>query len=91
MARHCSTILCAAVAALVALGLIMLTSTGTWVRGMDDPYHFLTRQALFVGIGLAAAFGASLLPVEQYRKYAPWLFVAACVLLVCCFVPGVNV
>ena len=91
MTRHCSTILCAAVAALVALGLIMLTSTGTWVRGVDDPYHFLTRQALFVGIGLAAAIGASLVPAEQSRKYAPWLFAAACVLLVCCFVPGVKV
>ena len=58
MTRHCSTILCAAVAALVALGLIMLTSTGTWVRGVEAPYHFLTRQAIFVLVGLFAAGAA---------------------------------
>lgn len=91
MARHCSTILCAAVAALVALGLIMLTSTGTWVRGVEAPYHFLTRQALFVGIGLIAAVMASRWPVERFRKFAPWMFAGACALLVCCYVPGIKV
>jgi cell division protein FtsW len=91
MARHCSTILCAAVAALVALGLIMLTSTGTWVRGVDNPYHFLTRQSLFVAIGLVAAIVAARWPVEQYRKLAPWMFAGACLLLVFCFLPGIKV
>ncbi len=91
MTRHCSTILCAAVAALVALGLIMLTSTGTWVRGVEAPYHFLTRQAAFVGVGLCAAIAATYWPAERFRKLAPWLFLGACVLLACCFVPGIKV
>lgn len=91
MARHCSTILCAAVAALVALGLIMLTSTGTWVRGVEAPYHFLTKQALFVGIGLGAAIVASRWPLEHYRRFAPWMFAGACLLLIFCFVPGIKV
>lgn len=91
MTRHCSTILCAAVAALVALGLIMLTSTGAWVKGMEAPYHFLTRQTLFVVAGLIAAILAARLPVEKFRRLAPWMFVVACVLLILCFVPGVRV
>jgi len=91
MARHCSTLLCAAVAALVALGLTMLTSTGTWVRGVEAPYHFLTHQATFVGIGLVAALVVARVPVERYRKYAPWLFAGACLLLACCFLPGIKV
>ena len=91
MTRHCSTILCAAVAALVALGLIMLTSTGAWVKGVEAPYHFLTRQTLFVVTGLIAAILAARLPVEKFRRLAPWMFVVACVLLILCFVPGVRV
>ena len=91
MTRHCSTILCIAVAALVALGLIMLASTSAWVRGVEEPYHFLSRQTLMVMVGLGAAIGAAWCPVEKLRKFAPLMFVAACVMLALCYVPGVGV
>ena len=89
MTRHCSTILCAAVAALVALGLIMLASTSAWVKGMEAPYHFLSRQTIMVVVGLVAAVFAARWPVENFRKLAPWMFVGACLLLALCYVPGV--
>ena len=89
MARHCSTILCIAVAALVALGLIMLASTSAWVKGMEAPYHFLSRQTMMVVVGLFAAIFAARWPVENFRKLAPWMFLGACVLLILCYVPGV--
>ncbi len=88
MTRHCSIILCTAVAALVALGLIMLTSTGAWVKDFG-PYHFVSRQAMMVGLGLIAAVIAARFPLEILRRLAPWLLVGACVLLVLCFVPGI--
>jgi cell division protein FtsW len=90
MARHCSTILCAAVAALVALGLIMLTSTGAWVKGVG-PYYFLTHQAAMVGVGLVFALFAARLNAEYLRKLAPLMFIVICVLLVFCYIPGLNV
>lgn len=88
MTRHCSIILCAAVAALVALGLIMLTSTGAWVKGFGT-YHFLTRQSIYVIVGLVGAFVAGRVPLEFFRRVSPWMLVGACVLLVLCFVPGI--
>ncbi len=88
MTRHCSIILCSAVAALVALGLIMLTSTGAWVAGFS-PYHFVSRQAMMVGLGLVAAVIAARFPLEILRKCAPWMLLVACVLLALCFVPGI--
>jgi cell division protein FtsW len=91
MARHCSTILCIAVAALVALGLIMLASTSAWVKGVEDPYHFLTRQTVMVIIGLVTAVFLVKFPVEKLRSLAPWMFIIACVLLALCFVPGIGV
>lgn len=90
MTRHCSIILCAAVAALTALGLIMLTSTGAWVPGFGQ-YHFLSRQSMMVGIGLMGAVAAALFPVENLRKFAPVMFVAICVMLALCYVPGIGV
>ena len=91
MARHCSTILCAAVAALVALGLIMLASTSAWVKGVEAPYHFLHRQTIMVIIGVAAGVTMALWPPDHFRKLAPWLYGLACVLLALCFVPGIGV
>lgn len=88
IARHFSIILCFAVGALVALGLIMLTSTGAWVKGFGE-YHFLTRQSIMVLVGLFAAVMAARFPLEMVRKLAPWMFVGACILLVLCFVPGI--
>jgi len=90
MTRHCSIILCAAVAALVALGLIMLTSTGAWVRGFDE-HHFLGRQAMMVGIGLVCALAAARFPIEFLRKIAFGLLALACILLGLCYVPGIGV
>ena len=91
MARHCSTFLCAAVVLLVALGLIMLASTSAWVKGVEDPYHFLQRQAIMVMVGLVAALVASKLPMEFYRKLAPAMFIGICILLALCFVPGIGI
>ena len=88
MTRHCSVILCTAVAFLVALGLIMLTSTGAWVKGFG-PYHFVSRQAAMAVIGLIAAICATRFPLEILWKFAPWMLVAACVMLALCFVPGI--
>lgn len=91
MSRYCSTLLCAAVATLIAIGLTMLTSTSAWVRGVEDPYHFLTRQAIMVGIGLVLAIVAARFPLEKVRKLAPWLFGATCLMLGLCYVPGIGV
>lgn len=88
MTRHCSVLLCTAVAALVALGLIMLTSTGAWVRGFSQ-YHFISRQAIMVCVGLVAAVGAARFPLDWFRKLSPWLLLGSCILLVLCFVPGI--
>ena len=91
MVRHSSTILCAAVAFLVALGLIMMASTSAWVKGVEEPYYFLTRQAIMMGVGLIAAFAASKFPLEFYRKLTPVMFIAICILLALCFVPGIGI
>jgi len=91
MARHCSIILCAAVALLVGLGLVMLASTSAWVSGIENPYHFLSRQATYAVFGLMVAVVAAMLPVERFRKLAPWMLGVTCILLILCYVPGIGI
>jgi cell division protein FtsW len=91
MLRLAPILLCVATVALVVLGLIMMQSTSVWVRGIEDPYFFVRKQAVAAGIGLAVAIGAVWLSPALLRNYALWGWVGACVLLCLCFVPGIGV
>jgi len=91
MLRHASIFLCLAVAALVALGLVMLASTSVWVKGIDESYLFVRKQTIMVVIGLVLAIAAAFVPGEWLRKMAPWMWIGSLGLLVLCFVPGIGV
>lgn len=91
MLRHSSTLLIIAVALLCGLGLVMLASTGVWVRGLEEPYHFVIRQSMMVVLGIGAAVFMAKMPIEVIRKALPIAYIAICVALALCFVPAVNV
>lgn len=91
MLRHCSTLLIIAVALLCGLGLVMLASTGVWVRGLDEPYHFVIKQSMMVAIGLGAAFFMAKMPMDWIRKSLPFAYIAICAALALCFVPSVGI
>jgi len=90
MTRYSSLILCTAVAALVALGLIMLTSTSVWVKGVEEPYLFLRKQSIMVAVGLVAALACANFPTDWLRRFYPWMLGITCILLILCYVPGVS-
>src|SRR5690606_21256500 len=91
VARHASVFLCLAVAALLALGLVMLASTGAWVHNVSDPYHFFSRQAWMAGLGVIGAVFLARLDPKWMRKTWPWMVLVTCVLLALCYVPGVGI
>ncbi|MEP4076731.1 FtsW/RodA/SpoVE family cell cycle protein [Haloferula sp.] len=90
MARYCNIALCTAVAALVAIGLVMLASTSAWVRGVEEPYYFFWRQAWMAGLGVLAAFGLARLDPKHLRQWWPWILLVSCILLTLCYVPGIS-
>jgi len=85
------------VIALLALGLVMVYSTS--IALPDDPrtarvaptHHYLMVRHAF---GLLIALGASLavvqVPLRLWERWAPWLFVAALVLLVLVLIPHIG-
>jgi cell division protein FtsW len=81
--------------ALVALGLVMVYSASVALPDSPRfaryaPTHFLTRQILFIVLGLLAAVITVQLPVSVWEKWAPWLFVTALLLLLVVLVPHVG-
>lgn len=88
MHRSASIILCTAVAALVVLGLVMLTSTSAWVKNVEYEYKLLVRQGVMVVVGLIGACVASRVNPMWMRKAWPVALAVTCVLLALCFVPG---
>lgn len=60
------------------------------MRNIEDPYHFVTRQAVMVGLGLAAGYVMARTPPEVLRRFIIPAFVCVCIALALCFVPGIS-
>jgi cell division protein FtsW len=91
MSRHASIFLCAAVAGLLTLGLIMLTSTGAWApENKIHPYGSSSKQAWMSVAGVVFAVGCCMLDPKWLRKFWPWLLGVTCVFLIMCFLPVVG-
>ena len=80
---------------LAAGGLVMVYSASIEIAASsrytsDNSAYFLVRQAIFLGVALFAATLVFLVPVRQWQKAAPWLFVGGVLLLVLVLVPGIG-
>lgn len=84
-------LLVASVVALTSLGVVMLTSTGAYAaEAKGDPSFFLNRQLLWLTVGAGACIAAAIVDYRKLDRYHWVLYVAALILLACCFVPGVG-
>ncbi|MFZ9919540.1 MAG: putative lipid II flippase FtsW [Terrimicrobiaceae bacterium] len=91
MQKNVITILMFAVAGLIALGLVMLFSTGAYARDSHgDMYLFVKRQGFWLVVGVAAALFAASVDYHFWRRWWLVLFVGSAVLLVLCFIPPIG-
>jgi cell division protein FtsW len=84
-----------AVIALLALGVVMVYSATVALPDSPkfarySPTFFMTRQILFIAVALVCALVAVQIPVSFWEKAAPWVFVAALLMLVVVLVPGIG-
>ncbi|MGH7728300.1 MAG: putative lipid II flippase FtsW, partial [Vulcanimicrobiaceae bacterium] len=91
-ARPADGVLIAAVAALVAFGLIMIFSASSAyaVAIHHDATYFLKRQLAWLLVALGGAFVAYRIDYRRLRRVAPWFFGLALVGLVAVLVPHVG-
>jgi cell division protein FtsW len=80
------------VAALLLVGLIMVTSASMAVAAKDlhDPFYFLERQFAFGGCGLLVAWVVTRVPAELWDKYSLALLVLGLSLLLLVLIPGLG-
>jgi len=82
-------------AALLLFGLVMVYSASVSLgdspryRNMSSTF-FLSRQALFIAIGVAAALVAVRISTEQWQRASPWLFGFGILLLIAVLIPGIG-
>ena len=83
------------VTALLIWGAIMVYSAT--IAMPDNPRfanyshtHFLTRHIVSLIVGFIAALVAFQVPLDRWEKYAPWLLVAALLLLIAVLIPGIG-
>ena len=80
---------------LLALGLVMVYSASVALPDSPkfarySPTFFLTRHAVSLGIAFVAALVVVQIPVNQWERWAPWLFVASLLLLALVLAPSVG-
>jgi len=74
----------ATVVLLVAIGIVLILAAGPPAAGRinADTFHFVTRQMVFVPLGVAIMFGVSLLSPRGVRRFAAIGFIGALGLLI---------
>ncbi len=80
---------------LLAIGLVMVYSSSiATAEAMAftgyRPWYFLVRHAVFVAVGIVAAFVAFQIPLKAWQRLAPYLFIGGALLLIAVLIPGVG-
>ncbi len=91
MQKNVIAFLMLAVAGLIALGLVMLFSTGAFARDSHgDMYLFVKRQGFWLVVGIIAALIAASVDYHFWRKWWWVFFAGSAFLLLLCFIPPIG-
>lgn len=88
-----SRTLCFLIILLVIIGVIMVgSSSRVWADAkFHNAAYFMSRQAIFAGIGIVVMFVASKLSLTKLRKHAKKLFILCTIALILVLIPGLGV
>ena len=93
MQRNVAYLLLISMLALIALGLVMLSSTSAVLAPLDmtGVYNNLRKQCVWLAMGGATCIFLALYDYQRLMRIAPWLVGVASVLLLLCLIPHVGV
>lgn len=85
-------VLLVAVAGLLALGLLMVSSTSIVIseRQFGSPFHFLLHQIFYLGLGIALAIFLFRINLEIWQKLGMGLFLLSVLLLSVVLIHGIG-
>jgi cell division protein FtsW len=80
--------------ALLGLGLVMVYSASAAIAEAKSASHqsmfYLFRHAMYLVVGLAAAYAIFQIPSNLWQKLAPWLFLFGVACLIAVLIPGIG-
>ncbi len=81
--------------ALLAFGLVMVYSASIAIAEANratghHPTYYLMRHAMFIAIGIGVGYITFQVPVREWQRFAPWLFLGGLFLLAIVLIPGVG-
>jgi len=81
-----------AVMALIAFGLVMVGSASIAIadRELGQPFYYLTRQAIYIALGLGIAAAIVMIPLYVWERFSALLLLAGMMLLAVLLIPGVS-
>ena len=93
MQRNVAYLLLIVMLGLIALGVVMLTSTSAVLAPSDmiGVYSNLRKQLVWLGLGGIACVVLSRYDYQKLLKHAPWMLGMACLLLALCLVPHLGI
>lgn len=84
-----ASVILVCVAALLAIGLAVLFSASSTLKG--GPTEYLFKQVIFLGLALGAGWLAARADLEQLRKFAWIVAIGALIALALVLIPGLGV
>ncbi|WP_226662861.1 rod shape-determining protein RodA [Microbulbifer aggregans] len=69
---------------LASVGLVILYSAS------GEEIHYVKRQSVFLGLAFVGMLIAAQIPLEFYRRWSPWFYLAGCCMLVAVLFIGVG-
>ncbi len=77
---------------LLGIGIVMVGSSSLEIaaRKLDQPFYYLVRQMIYVGIGVTVAAALLRVPLTFWEKRGSYLLMFAVLLLILVLVPGVG-
>ncbi|MCH9756791.1 MAG: putative lipid II flippase FtsW [Gammaproteobacteria bacterium] len=81
-----------AAVSLLILGLMMVASSSVMIstKYFDQPFHFLTRQAVYLVLGLSVGMGVMRLDTKYWERLSVPLLLLCLLLLVLVLIPGLG-
>lgn len=79
-------------ALLISLGLVMVGSASMVIsdRQYGFAFHYLSRQFIYVGLGVMLSWFSTRVPLRIWQKYSRFLFFSSLLLLLLVLIPGVG-
>lgn len=75
---------------LVGISALFSGSAVTAHKLTEDPYYFLKKQAIWMGLSFTFFIVFAIIPYRLFQHYAVYLIVLSIVLLVLVFIPGLS-